>query len=342
MNFGSVLFSIFLHALVVVVIWLWPSSPPIQLDRPVIQISLTMGAPGGDRLPSPVLGHVGSPAPAKPAAEAVPSTSAAPRKSAEALPDATRLEKLEAKAEAIANPERNIQEKPAPAKAPQPAKPEKKPAPEKDAVALNSQQKPRKDKEPEKPKPEAKPNKDAKEQAKPQAEKKEAPSSDKKGDDKPKEKQPSSEDVLKSALADARRAEAKNRRGSSGSSSAVANALAKAQREARGTGGGGGGEGDGPGGGGLYDVYAGMVVMAVRPNWSMPTYSREPLVAYVRVKLDPAGQVLDASLERSSGRADFDASAVNAVRRTQNLPKPPTPAQQEIVIAFNSLELMGR
>ena len=147
--------------------------------------------------------------------------------------------------------------------------------------------------------------------------------------------------MLKSALADARRAEAKNKRGS-GSSSAVANALAKAQREAKGTGGGGGGEGDGPGGGGLYDVYAGMVVMAVRPNWSMPTYSRDPLVAYVRVKLDPNGQVLDASLERSSGRADFDASAVNAVRRTQNLPKPPTPAQQEIVIAFNSLELMGR
>lgn len=341
MNFGSVLFSIFLHALVVAVIWLWPSSPPIQLDRPVIQISLTMGAPGGDRLPSPVLGHVGSSAPAKPAAEPVPNASAAPRQSAEALPDATRLEKLEAKAEAIADPERNIQEKPAPAKAPQPAKPEKKPAPEKDAVALNSQQKPRKDKEPEKPKPETRPDKDADKQAKPQAEKKEAPRQDKKGDDKAKAKKPSAEDVLKSALADARRAEAKSKRGSSGSS-AVASALAKAQREARGTGGGGGGEGDGPGGGGLYDVYAGMVVMAVRPNWSMPTYSRDPLVAYVRVKLDPSGQVLDASLERSSGRADFDASAVNAVRRTQNLPKPPTPEQQEIVIAFNSLELMGR
>ena len=341
MNFGSVLFSIFLHALVVAVIWLWPSSPPIQLDRPVIQISLTMGAPGGDKLPSPVLGHVGSPAPAKPAAEPVLNTPEASRQSAEALPDATRLEKLEAKAEALANPEREIQAKPVPAKTPPPAKPEQKPAPEKDVVALNSQQKPRKDKEPEKPKPEAKPDKNAKDKTKPQAEKKEAPKQNKKGDDKPKEKKPSSEDVLKSALADARRAEAKNKRGSSGSS-AVANALAKAQREAKGTGGGGGGEGDGPGGGGLYDVYAGMVVMAVRPNWSMPTYSRDPLVAYVRVKLDPNGQVLDASLERSSGRADFDASAVNAVRRTQNLPKPPTPAQQEIVIAFNSLELMGR
>ncbi|HIU17486.1 MAG TPA: cell envelope integrity protein TolA [Candidatus Avidesulfovibrio excrementigallinarum] len=340
MNFGSVLFSIFVHALVAAVIWLWPSSPPIQLDREVIQISLTMGAPGGDKLPSPVLGHLGSPAPAKPAAEPVLNTPAAARQSAEALPDATRLEKLEAKAEALADPERAVQAKPAPAKTPPPAKPEKKPAPEKDAVALNSQQKARKDKESEKkPKPETKPDKNAQEKAKPQAEKKDA-KQEKKGDDKPKEKQPSSEDVLKSALADARRAEAKNRRGSG--SSAVANALAQAKREARGTGGGGGGEGDGPGGGGLYDVYAGMVVMAVRPNWSMPTYSRDPLVAYVRVKLDPAGQVLDASLERSSGRADFDASAVNAVRRTQTLPKPPTPAQQEIVIAFNSLELMGR
>ena len=179
MNFGSVLFSIFLHALIAAVIWLWPSSPPIQLDRPVIQISLTMGAPGGDKLPSPVLGHQGSPAPVKPAAEPVPNAPAESRQSAEALPDATRLEKLEAKAETLANPEREVQEKPVPAKTPQPAKPEKKPAPEKDAVALNSQQKPRKDKEPEKPKPEAKPDKDAKEKAKPQAEKKAAPKTEK-------------------------------------------------------------------------------------------------------------------------------------------------------------------
>ena len=58
---------------------------------------------------------------------------------------------------------------------------------------------------------------------------------------------------------------------------------------------------------------------------------------------DSSMHVPDAGIPFIVISSDNDiASAVNAVRRTQNLPKPPTPAQQEIVIAFNSLELMGR
>ncbi len=118
--------------------------------------------------------------------------------------------------------------------------------------------------------------------------------------------------------------------------SQVAEALAQAQQTVSG---GGGGIGRGSGGGGLYDVYAGQVILAVRPNWSAAIYSRDLLVVMVRVVLDKSGQVLDATVERSSGRADFDASAVNAVLRTRSLPPPPTAEQQEIVIAFNSLEM---
>ena len=66
-------------------------------------------------------------------------------------------------------------------------------------------------------------------------------------------------------------------------------------------GGGGGGEGDGPGGGGIYDVYMGQVILAVRPNWSMPTYSRANLSVQVNVKLDPNGKVLSCTVARSSG-----------------------------------------
>ncbi len=118
-------------------------------------------------------------------------------------------------------------------------------------------------------------------------------------------------------------------------SNAVLNALASFKKEPR----TGGGDGHGTGGGGLNDVYAGMVMMAIQPNWSMPTYTRDNIVALVRVQVDPQGNVLSCHIERSSGRPDFDASAVNAVVRTKVLPPPPTLEQQEIVISFNALEL---
>jgi len=106
--------------------------------------------------------------------------------------------------------------------------------------------------------------------------------------------------------------------------------------------GGGGGDGDGPGGGGIYDVYVAQVILAVQPNWSMPVYSRNNMVVQVRIKLDPNGKVLDCKVEKTSGRPEFDASAVNAVVRTGYLPAPPTPAQQDLLISFNSLQMLGR
>mgnify|MGYP000203469534 CR=1 FL=1 len=127
-----------------------------------------------------------------------------------------------------------------------------------------------------------------------------------------------------------------------GGKSSVAGALADFQKSAGGAGGGGGGEGDGPGGGGIYDVYMGQVILAVRPNWSMPTYSRANLSVQVNVKLDPNGKVLSCTVARSSGRAEVDASAVNAVIRTKVLPAPPTPDQQELLLTFNTQEMMGR
>ncbi len=50
---------------------------------------------------------------------------------------------------------------------------------------------------------------------------------------------------------------------------------------------------------------------------------------------------MKVEIVESSGRADFDASAVNAVLRTKTLPKPPTKEQQDLIISFNSLELAG-
>ncbi len=59
--FGSYFFSILLHLALALLIFLWPSSPPVKLDQPMMQISVNMGAPGGNRMASPVLGRRASP-----------------------------------------------------------------------------------------------------------------------------------------------------------------------------------------------------------------------------------------------------------------------------------------
>lgn len=63
--FGSYFFSILLHLALALLIFLWPSSPPVRLDQPMMQISVNMGAPGGNRMASPVLGPQGKPMPTK-------------------------------------------------------------------------------------------------------------------------------------------------------------------------------------------------------------------------------------------------------------------------------------
>lgn len=189
-----------------------------------------------------------------------------------------------------------------------PSKETVKDMPDATPIPKKPEQKPKPDKEAvpsEKPKPVSKPNKPN------------------------KPKKPQKNNAVQNALKDANQK----------TSSSALDALAEFQemQEA----GGGGGTGTGNGGGGIYDVYAAQVILAVQPNWKMPTYSRQNLVVQVRIKLDIAGNVMNASIEESSGRADFDASAVNAVLRTKTLPKPPTKEQQDLIISFNSLELAG-
>jgi colicin import membrane protein len=111
---------------------------------------------------------------------------------------------------------------------------------------------------------------------------------------------------------------------------AVAQALATARKQS----GGGGGEGAGEGGGGIGDVYGAQIVMAVQPNWHWPAQAKGNLSVVLYLKIDAAGRVLDVRVEESSGNAVFDSSAVTAVRVTQVLPPPPSPAYREIILGF--------
>ena len=114
----------------------------------------------------------------------------------------------------------------------------------------------------------------------------------------------------------------------------VASALAAARKKSGGQGGGGGGEGEGEGGGGIGDVYAAQIVMAVQPNWHWPAQAQGNLSVALYLKINAGGRVLDVRVEESSGNAIFDSSAVSAVRVTQVLPPPPSPAYYEIILRF--------
>lgn len=56
MRIESIILSLLLHVCVVVLVLFWPGDPPVDLQRQSYQVSLVMGAPGGEELPSPVLG----------------------------------------------------------------------------------------------------------------------------------------------------------------------------------------------------------------------------------------------------------------------------------------------
>lgn len=60
----------------------------------------------------------------------------------------------------------------------------------------------------------------------------------------------------------------------------------------------------------------------VNNRWIKPISSRKGLNCTIRVKLLPSGDVMDASVIRSSGDTIFDRSAENAVRKASPLPVP--------------------
>ena len=319
MRIGSFLLSLLLHLSVLAAIALWPASAPVPALRPVYQVSLVMGDPGGENLPSAVLGQRQPAAvePSAPAALAAPAIDNSPQAAPElAAPpaQAPEFQQAEAMPQPSSMPAALPAEEPVPVPqepAPQPALPAR-PEAEPPKTEPEPRPTPEPEKKPETPPPPPKP----KEESKPKAPAKPA---------QPKKPAPS---AAAKALADLQKQGA--------ATSAASRALADLQQ------GGGGGVGDGPGGGGLYDVYVGQVMLLVQSHWSLPTYSRENLVVQVRIVQDAAGTIQDCRIVSSSGRNDVDASAVNAVLRTGNLPPPPTLEQHELIITFNTQDMAGR
>ena len=70
--FGSYFFSILLHLALALLIFLWPSSPPVKLDQPMMQISVNMGAQAATGWLRPCSGRRAKPMPTKAAPQPAP------------------------------------------------------------------------------------------------------------------------------------------------------------------------------------------------------------------------------------------------------------------------------
>lgn len=352
MRIASFLLSLMLHMGILLLALFWPESSPIRLDRPLYQVTLvSLGEPGGSPLPPASTLPAMPPSATKGAAKPIPTAQDANKPAIPASKNnvETPIEQkktIESKPEP-ALPDSQLPKKPISqettqkiAKEIKKVAPETKPKPEPQKAPQDKAQAISTKKKPAKPAPEKKstPKQDASKKTEPKTK---VPTPKK----QPKPA-PSSDDILKRALADARgQAQKQASNKAKQESSSVADALAAMQNlsssSPSSSGTAGNGQGSGTGGAGIGDVYISQVMALVRYYWEFPQLAtRQNLQARVRVYVDSSGRIADVTLEQSSGRPDFDASAMKALAKAQTLPPPPREDFKDLVLVFNLQELL--
>jgi colicin import membrane protein len=245
---------------------------------------------------------------------------------------------------------------PPPAPEPEPVakvEPPKPEPPKADAVKIEPAKKPEPPKPPPKPaaKPEPKPtpSKPVAEKPKPAPEKK--PAAEKPSAEKPK---PSAEKPPQAARPAGQGGPADADTAPKDAYSAAAERW-RTKAQGQGLGGTDGGSGPigtggaGPGGGGQlvgieFLAYRQQVITTVKGHWTNVVVT-PGLVAAVRFQIAADGSLGGIRLERSSGNSAYDASALRAVQRTEQLPPPPAKYAKEFnefVIEFHSEESGGK
>lgn len=227
-------------------------------------------------------------------------------------------------------------------KAPEtPAPPEKVKIPEKPEV------KPEVDKEQEAKEKAAKEKEAKDKEAKEKADKEAKAKADKEAKEKAaKEKAAKEKAALADALAAAQKSAEKNEKPrAAGGDQDIADAISTLRNQEsqniKSGGGEGGGEGAGYGEGvGIDATYTDLITAIIRKNWTFPGMAdRSNLVAVVRVTLSSLGEVTGASIEKGSGRPDFDASVLAAIKISNGqLPPPPNPSLQDLRLTFHEAE----
>jgi TonB family protein len=93
---------------------------------------------------------------------------------------------------------------------------------------------------------------------------------------------------------------------------------------------------------GLLEIYAAVAEEHIKGNWRFARIGgSRNLVVQVEVEIDATGRIVGSRILRSSGREDFDHSALRAVEDTRQLPEPPSARIRTLIVDFNLHELVS-
>ncbi len=82
----------------------------------------------------------------------------------------------------------------------------------------------------------------------------------------------------------------------------------------------------------LFDDYYSMITRQIRQQWAFPEIGRKDMEAIVSVRILKDGTAIVQKIEKSSGNALFDRSAVKALAKAS--PLSPPPYEMEIGVRF--------
>ncbi len=92
----------------------------------------------------------------------------------------------------------------------------------------------------------------------------------------------------------------------------------------------------------IGELYGRIVEQKIKENWRYPQLGQgSNLSAEAKIQVDSSGEIAQFSLQRQSGRSDFDSSVLRAIEETGKLPPPPSKEIRTITITFNLQEQAG-
>jgi colicin import membrane protein len=92
----------------------------------------------------------------------------------------------------------------------------------------------------------------------------------------------------------------------------------------------------------IEELYGRIVEQKIKESWRYPQMGQgSNLSAEISIRVDSSGEITQFSLQRRSGRSDFDNSVLRAVEETGKLPPPPSREIRAITITFNLQEQAG-
>jgi colicin import membrane protein len=92
----------------------------------------------------------------------------------------------------------------------------------------------------------------------------------------------------------------------------------------------------------IANSYIAIIVQTITNRWSRPPSARNGMEVTVAMQLTPNGQVVDASVIKSSGDSVFDRSAIRAIKQIEQFPEIKNMPNRVFEAEFRNFKLVFR